>query len=58
MPGEKLSAEAAREMRALRQLLHPESMGTSFKFLALAKNTSAPLAAFQFARDPQVELFA
>ena len=58
MPGEKLSPEAAREMRALRQLLHPESMGTSFKFLALAKNTSAPLAAFQFARDPQAELFA
>jgi len=58
MPEEELSTSAAREMRALRQLLHPESMGTSFKFLALAKNTSAPLAAFQFARDPQVELFA
>jgi len=58
MPAEKLSADAAREMRALRQLLHPESMGTSFKFLALAANTSAPLAAFQFARDPQVGLFA
>lgn len=53
-----LDPSAAKEMRALRQLLHPESMGTSFKFLALAKNTNAPLAAFQFARDPQQELFA
>jgi SAM-dependent MidA family methyltransferase len=58
MPEEKLSPDAAREMRALRQLLHPESMGPSFKFLALAKNIPAPLAAFQFARDPQAELFA
>jgi len=56
MPAEELSAAAAKEMRALRQLLHPESMGTSFKFLALAKNTEAPLAAFAFARDPREEL--
>jgi len=53
-----LNPSAAKEMRALRQLLHPESMGTSFKFLALARNTTAALAAFQFARDPQKELFA
>jgi len=53
-----LNPSAAKEMRALRQLLHPESMGTSFKFLALAKNTTAPLTAFQFARDPQKELFS
>ena len=58
MPENGLTPAAAREMRALRQLLHPESMGTSFKFLALAKNTAAPLTAFQFARDPQQELFA
>ncbi|MFM6128391.1 MAG: class I SAM-dependent methyltransferase, partial [Sphaerospermopsis kisseleviana] len=58
MPEEKLSADAAREMRALRQLLHPESMGTSFKFLALAKGCGAPLGAFAFARDPRRELFA
>jgi SAM-dependent MidA family methyltransferase len=57
MPENQLGDEAAREMRALRQLLHPESMGTSFKFLALAKNASAPLAAFRFARDAQRELF-
>jgi SAM-dependent MidA family methyltransferase len=53
-----LDPSAAKEMRALRQLLHPESMGTSFKFLALAKNTDEPLTAFQFARDPQKELLA
>jgi SAM-dependent MidA family methyltransferase len=58
MPDQPLPAEAAREMRALRQLLHPESMGTSFKFLALAKNSAAPLTAFRFARDAQQELFA
>jgi SAM-dependent MidA family methyltransferase len=49
----RLSPDAAREMRALRQLLHPESMGTSFKFLALSRQTNAPLTAFQFARDPR-----
>ncbi len=47
----------AREMRALRQLLHPESMGTSFKFLALSNGTDAPLTAFAFARDARRELF-
>ncbi len=58
MPKDKLSQDAEREMRALRQLLHPESMGTSFKFLALAKECGAPLGAFAFARDPRRELFA
>jgi SAM-dependent MidA family methyltransferase len=58
MPATHLSPAAAREMRALRQLLHPESMGTSFKFLALARHTTAPLTAFQFARDPHHELFS
>ncbi|MFM8657427.1 MAG: class I SAM-dependent methyltransferase [Chthoniobacterales bacterium] len=58
MAEEQLSPDAAREMRALRQLLHPESMGTSFKFLALAKDADAPLAAFAFARDPRRELFS
>jgi SAM-dependent MidA family methyltransferase len=57
MPDTRLTTEAAREMRALRQLLHPESMGTSFKFLALAKNSDAPLTAFRFARDARRELF-
>jgi SAM-dependent MidA family methyltransferase len=57
MPDAQLTDEAAREMRALRQLLHPESMGTSFKFLGLAKNSNAPLTAFRFARDARRELF-
>lgn len=57
MPATELSPDAAREMRGLRQLLHPESMGTSFKFLALAKNTAAALTSFAFARDPRRELF-
>jgi SAM-dependent MidA family methyltransferase len=58
MPKDELSTDAAREMRGLRQLLHPESMGTSFKFLALAKGCEARLEAFAFARDPRRELFA
>ncbi len=53
-----LAPAAAKEMRALRHLLHPESMGTSFKFLALSKQTDTPLSAFRFARNPQSELFA
>jgi hypothetical protein len=31
-------------------------MGTYFKFLALARGTEAPPAAFRFARDPHREL--
>lgn len=58
MPDDALTAESAREMRALRQLLHPESMGTSFKFLALGKGIGGPLTAFKFGRDPHRELFA
>jgi len=58
MPEQALSDDAAREMRALRQLLHPESMGTSFKFLALSKGVGANLTSFRFAREPRGELFA
>ena len=58
MPAQELSTAAAREMRGLRQLLHPESMGTAFKFLALARNAPGRLTAFRFARDPHGELFA
>lgn len=58
MPKDGISPDAAREMRALRQLIHPESMGTSFRFLALAKGCGAQLGAFAFARDPRRELFA
>ncbi|MBU3665458.1 MAG: hypothetical protein FGM15_06220 [Chthoniobacterales bacterium] len=58
MASSPLDAAAAKEMRALRQLLHPESMGTSFKFLALSKGIDAPLPAFRFASDAHRELFA
>lgn len=58
MAAEPLDPGAAKEMRALRQLLHPESMGKSFKFLALVRGACANLAAFRFARDPRAELFA
>lgn len=58
MPETSLAPDEAREMRGLRQLLHPESMGTSFKFLALGKNATGSLTAFQFARDARRELFA
>lgn len=58
MPTAALDADAARDMRTLRQLLHPESMGTSFRFLALAKNAHAELSAFRFARSARDELFA
>ena len=58
MPEHAFSAETAREMRALRQLLHPETMGTSFKFLALAKDVGGDLSSFRFAREPRGELFA
>lgn len=57
MPEERLSSGAAHEMRALRQLLHPESMGTSFKFLAMSRGNDTTPAAFEFARDPHKELF-
>jgi SAM-dependent MidA family methyltransferase len=50
-------AAAAREMRALRQLLHPECMGTSFKFLAMSKGIDATLSAFAFGRDARRELY-
>ncbi len=58
MASAPLGPEAAKDMLALRQLLHPETMGTQFKFLALAKNAAAPLAAFRFARDARQELFS
>lgn len=53
-----LDGPASREMRTLRQLLHPESMGTSFKFLAFSKGAEAALTAFAFAREARQELLA
>ena len=45
-------------MRALRQLLHPETMGTSFKFLALTRKIDQDLTAFAFASNPREALFS
>lgn len=52
-----LSAEEAREMRALRHLLHPETMGTAFKFLGLSRGGRGTPTAFASARDAQALLF-
>lgn len=52
-----LAPDEEKQMRALRQLLHPESMGTSFKFLALSQGIATPLTIFRFARDARGELF-
>ena len=49
-----------KRLRALQTLLHPESMGTQFHYLALSKGVaSAPhLSGFKFARDARSRLFA
>lgn len=43
---------AAKTLRTLRTLLHPETMGRQFKVIALRKKVAAPsaLSGFQFAR--------
>jgi SAM-dependent MidA family methyltransferase len=48
-----------KSLRALQTLLHPESMGTQFHYLALSKGVTLapPLSGFTFARDAQSELF-
>jgi len=58
MPAAKLSTEEEREMRALRQLLHPETMGRAFKFIAFSRGAGDKPAAFEFARDARKELFS
>jgi SAM-dependent MidA family methyltransferase len=58
MPEAKLSAEEESEMRALRQLLHPETMGRAFKFIAFSRGIDKKPAAFEFARDARKELFS
>lgn len=50
------SADAATR-RTLQTLLHPELLGTTFQFLALARNApDFPLSGFKFARDPRSAL--
>ena len=56
-PPDELSQKS---LRALQTLLHPESMGTQFHYLALSKGVALtpPLSGFKFARDPKRQLFA
>ncbi len=52
-PGEAGSTQTTaelREFRALRLLLHPETMGRAFRFLALARPPLPELPAFAFSR--------
>ena len=51
------NADAATR-RALQTLLHPEFLGTTFQFLALAKGVapSVQLSGFKFARNPRLTL--
>ena len=52
-------AASQKSLRALNTLLHPESMGTQFHYLALSKgiDPASGLSSFRFAQDPQRQLF-
>jgi SAM-dependent MidA family methyltransferase len=54
-PPDELSQKS---LRALQTLLHPESMGTQFHYLALSKGVALapPLSGFKFARHAQQQL--
>ncbi len=49
-----------KTLRSLQTLLHPESMGTQFHYLAFSKGVDPEpkLSSFRFARDPHRELFS
>jgi len=55
-----LDAATQKIFRAVQTLLHPESMGTQFRYLALSLGleNSGPLSGFRHARDAATELFA
>ena len=52
------SREREADLRGMKTLLHPETMGTQFKYLALSRElpNSSPLAGFRHARDARSEL--
>ncbi len=52
-------AAKQKSLRALQTLLHPETMGTQFHYLAFSRGvkTPAPLSGFQFARNGIQSLF-
>jgi len=54
MDGVPPSPESRKKLRALQTLLHPESMGTQFQMLVLARGLDSPvmLSGLQFARRP------
>jgi SAM-dependent MidA family methyltransferase len=53
------SPERDADLRAFKSLLHPEIMGTQFKYLALARglDLTSPLAGFQHSPAAQTVLF-
>jgi SAM-dependent MidA family methyltransferase len=53
-------AASQKTLRCLQTLLHPESLGTQFRCLALSKGVknSRRLSGFQFAPDPSKQLFS
>lgn len=54
---EQFDAADAATRRALQTLLHPELLGTTFQFLALARDApDRPLSGFKFARNPRAAL--
>jgi SAM-dependent MidA family methyltransferase len=58
MPEQFDASADARDRRAVQTLLHPELLGTTFQFLALAKNVApaSQLSGFKFAREPRFAL--
>lgn len=57
----RLPDPAARKtLRGIQTLMHPESMGTQFRYLALSKNlpSPSPLSGFRHARPAHAELLA
>jgi SAM-dependent MidA family methyltransferase len=44
------------DRRSLGTLLHPETMGTQFKYLCLKRRVHADLSGFRYARPPTAEL--
>lgn len=55
---EQQKPSAARDLtlREMKTLLHPETMGTQFKYLALAREVDAPLSGFRHARPAEAAL--
>lgn len=55
LEGRIAEPDARKTLRAMQTLLHPESMGTQFHYLAFSKNApgSPPLRGFRYERGPQ-----